>query len=142
MKAGKWLFLAALFTEVTGLAMVLGALLPGTLDPLASLAFGEAVAVDRVGRLGLGIAGALMVGWASSIALLVRSLAALTPQALGTAIAVGVVAWFLLDGLVSIVNGAALNLVGNLLYLAILLAPALALRSTGGVRQMAQNLRR
>ena len=41
----------------------------------------------------------------------------------------GYVAWFLLDGLVSVVNGAALNVLGNLLFLVVLLLPALALRA-------------
>lgn len=137
MNARKWLFFAAVFTEVTGLLLVIGALLPGALEPLVSLVAGDAVAVDRVARLGFGIAGALMVGWGGSLALLVRSLDALTPQVLGTATAMGVAAWFVLDGLVSVVNGAPLNIVGNLLYLGILLPPALALRAGGELRRTA-----
>lgn len=135
MKGQKSLFLAAVFTEITGLLLVVGALLPGALDPLVSLVYGDALALDAAARLGFGIAGALMVGWAATLAILVRSLDSLTPQLLGTATAAGVVSWFVLDGLVSVVNGAALNVVGNLLYLVILLLPALALRSGGELRQ-------
>lgn len=135
MKGQKPLFLAAVFTEVSGLLMVLGSLIPGSLDPLVAVVFGEAVAVDATARLGFGIAGAVMVGWAGSLAILVRALDALTPQVVGTATAAGVAAWFVLDGLVSVVNGAALNVVGNLLYLVILGVPALVLRSGGDLRR-------
>ncbi len=135
MKGQKPLFLAAVFTEISGLLMVLGSLIPGSLDPLVAVVSGEAVAVDATARLGFGIAGAVMVGWAGSLAILVRALDSLTPQVVGTATAVGVAAWFVLDGLVSVVNGAALNVVGNLLYLVILGVPALALRSGGDLRR-------
>ncbi len=135
MKGQKPLFLAAVFTEISGLLMVLGSLIPGALDPLVAVVLGEAVAVDATARLGFGIAGAVMVGWAGSLAILVRALDSLTPQVVGTATAVGVAAWFVLDGLVSVVNGAALNVVGNLLYLVILGVPALALRSGGDLRR-------
>lgn len=135
MKGQKPLFLAAVFTEISGLLMVLGSLLPGSLDPLVSVVFGEAVAVDAPARLGLGIAGAVMVGWAGTLAILARALDELTPQVVGTATAAGIAAWFVLDGLVSVVNGAALNVVGNLLYLVILGVPALVLRSGGDLRR-------
>ena len=129
MNARKSLFFAAVFTELTGLLVVVGALLPAALAPFYALVFGEAVAISDAARLGIGIAGALMVGWGAMLAMLVRSLDALTPHALGTATAVGVVSWFVLDGIVSLAVGAALNVVGNTVYLVILLAPALALRS-------------
>lgn len=137
MNAQRGLFLAAIFTEVTGVLLVIGSLIPGVLDPLVSLVFNEQVAVDAPARLGLGIAGALMVGWAATLALLVRSIDELSPRLLGTATAVGVMSWYLLDGLVSIANGAALNIVGNTLFLVILLLPALKLRGAEGLQQHA-----
>ncbi len=137
MNAQKGLFLAAIFTEITGVLMVIGSLIPGALDPLVSLIFTEPVAIDAPARLGLGIAGALMVGWAATIALLVRSINALSPRLLGSATAVGVMSWFLLDGLVSVANGAALNIVGNTVFLVILLLPALKLRGANEIRQHA-----
>ncbi len=135
MNAQRGLFLAAVFTEITGVLLVIGSLIPSALDPLVSLVFTEPVVVDAPARLGLGIAGALMAGWAATIALLVRSIDELSPRALGTATAVGVMSWFLLDGLVSVTNGAALNVAGNTVFLIILLVPALKLRGTGEVRQ-------
>lgn len=137
MKAQKWLYLAAGITEVAGVLLVIGSLVPGALDPVATLMFGEATAVDAAGRLGIGIAGALMTGWASTLALLVRSLDRLSPHVLGTATAVGVGTWFVLDGVVSIVNGAALNVAGNVLFLVILMVPALKLRDGQRARQPA-----
>lgn len=137
MKAQKYLFLAAVFTELSGLLMVIGALIPGTLDPVVSQLFGEAVVLDAPARLGAGIAGAVLTGWAGSLAMLARSLDRLSPHVLGTATAVGVGAWFVLDGLVSVVNGAALNVAGNLIYLVILMVPALMLRNPRGVHQAA-----
>ncbi|MEX0707208.1 MAG: hypothetical protein WD078_04540 [Woeseia sp.] len=137
MNAQRGLFLAAVFTEVTGIALVIGALIPNALDPIVSLVFAEPVVMDAPARLGLGIAGALMVGWAATIALLVRSIDDLSPRLLGTATAVGVMSWFLLDGMVSVANGAALNVAGNTVFLVILLVPALKLRGVNEVRQHA-----
>ncbi|MDZ7770934.1 MAG: hypothetical protein U5K38_18730 [Woeseiaceae bacterium] len=137
MNAQRGLFLAAVFTEVTGVVLVIGSLIPDALDPLVSLVFAEPVVMDAPARLGLGIAGALMVGWAATIALLVRSIDDLSPRLLGTATAVGVMSWFLLDGMVSVANGAALNVAGNTVFLVILLVPALKLRSVNEVRQHA-----
>ena len=137
MNAQRGLFLAAVFTEVTGVMLVIGSLIPNAMDPLVSLVFAEPVVVDAPARLGLGIAGALMVGWAATIALLVRSIDDLSPRLLGTATAIGVTSWYLLDGIVSVVNGAALNVAGNTVFLVILLVPALKLRGANEVRQHA-----
>lgn len=137
MNAQRGLFLAAVFTEVTGIVLVIGALIPNALDPIVSLVFAKPVVMDAPARLGLGIAGALMVGWAATIALLVRSIDDLSPRLLGTATAVGVMSWFLLDGMVSVANGAALNVAGNTVFLVILLVPALKLRGVNEVRQHA-----
>lgn len=137
MNAQRGLFLAAVFTEVTGVMLVIGSLIPNAMDPLVSLVFAEPVVVDAPARLGLGIAGALMVGWAATIALLVRSIDDLSPRLLGTATAIGVMSWYLLDGIVSVVNGAALNVAGNTVFLVILLVPALKLRGANEVRQHA-----
>lgn len=137
MKAQKWLYLAAVATEIAGVLLVIASLAPGALDPVATVMFGETTAVDAAGRLGIGIAGALMTGWATSISILARSLDRLSAHVVGTAIAAGVGAWFVLDGIVSIVNGAALNVAGNVLFLVILMVPALALRDKARVRQPA-----
>lgn len=137
MNAQRGLFLAAVFTEVTGVVLVMGSLIPNALDPLVSLVFAEPVVMDAPARLGMGIAGALMVGWAATIALLVRSIDDLSPRLLGTATAIGVVSWYLLDGMVSVANGAALNVAGNTVFLIILLVPALKLRGANEVRQHA-----
>lgn len=137
MNAQRGLFLAAVFTEVTGVMLVIGSLIPNAMDPLVSLVFAEPVVVDAPARLGLGIAGALMVGWAATIALLVRSIDDLSPRLLGTATAIGVMSWYLLDGIVSVVNGAALNVAGNTVFLVILLVPALKLRGANELRQHA-----
>lgn len=137
MNAQRGLFLAAVFTGITGVLLVIGSLIPGVLDPLVSLVFTKPVLIDAPARLGLGIAGALMVGWAATIAVLVRAIDELSPRLLGTATAVGVMCWFLLDGLVSVANGAALNIVGNTVFLIILLVPALKLRGADDVRQQA-----
>lgn len=137
MNAQRGLFLAAVFTEVTGVALVIGSMIPNALDPLISFVFTEPVVINAPARLGLGIAGALMVGWAATIALLVRSIDELSPRLLGTATAVGVMSWFLLDGMVSVANGAALNVAGNTVFLIILLVPALKLRGADEVRQHA-----
>ncbi len=133
MHPATWLFAAALFTELTGLSLVAAALIPGSLDPIISLVFADPVALDAPGRLGTGIAGAVMAGWASSLAVLAKHVHSLSPSVLGTATMWGAGVWFVTDGIVSVTNGAALNLVGNLLYLAILMIPAYALRNTANI---------
>lgn len=135
MNARKALYLAAGFTEVTGVLLVAGSLIPGAYEPLFGLLYGDSVTVDPPVRLGFGIAGALMTGWGAMIAFLTRKLDSLSPHTLGTGVALGVGAWFVLDGITSLANGAALNLAGNTLYLVILVLPALALRSRGGATQ-------
>lgn len=137
MNARKSLFYAAVFTEVTGLLVVVGALVPAALAPFYTLVFGEPVALDAAARLGIGIAGALMVGWGVTLAMLVRSLDTLSPQVLGSATAAGVASWFVLDSIVSVAVGAPLNVLGNLVYLVILLTPALALRGQDPARAAA-----
>ncbi len=137
MKSQKALLYAAIFTEVSGLLMVVGALFPAALEPLVSLLFGEAVTTGAPAHLAIGIAGAVLTGWAIMIAMLARNIGSLSPHVLGTSIAAGVVVWFVLDGIVSIATGAALNVVGNLLFLVILLVPALRLRSPAAQRQIA-----
>jgi hypothetical protein len=137
MKPQKALFYAAMFTEVSGLLMVVGALFPATLEPLVALLFGEAVTAGAPAHLATGIAGAVLTGWAITIAVLARNLDALSPHAVGNAVAAGVIAWFVLDSIVSVATGAALNVLGNVLYLVILLVPAWGLRSPAAQRQIA-----
>jgi len=132
MNAARWLYLAALVTAITGALIALGALPPRTFDPLLAVLFGEPAVAGPPGRLGLGIAGAIMAGWGVMLAILARSIGSLSPSVLGAAVAAGTLTWFLLDGIVSIVTGAALNLVGNTVFLVLLVAPALALRRRRG----------
>ncbi len=128
MNARSLLYYAALATAVTGVGLVAGSLRPALLEPFVSLVFAGSVALDAPARLLAGVAGALMAGWGLMIALLAARLDALDARAVGTATASGLVAWYVLDGLASVGTGAPLNLVGNTLFLAILLPPALALR--------------
>jgi len=133
MNAAKGLFVAAVVTEITGVLVVIGALAASAGEPVLALVFGEPVAAGPAARLGLGIAGALMAGWGAMLAVLARSIPAISPAVLGTAVAIGTVTWFVLDGIVSVAAGAALNVVGNTLFLVLLMVPALALRRGNAV---------
>jgi hypothetical protein len=112
---------ACAFSIVTGLAMALAGALGGVatvegwlmaLDPTADLA-----------RLGFGISGGLLVGWAVSMLSLRRPLARRVDAHL-----LGLGLWFVLDSVASVAAGASANVAGNLVFLVLFGAPLLSLR--------------
>lgn len=129
MNARKWFFIAAVTLELVGIATALAALIPGPLESITRHLFWPPVALthDAPARLLGGIGGAVMAGWGAAMAQLARNLHALSPGVVGRSFAGGTLLWFFLDGAVSLANGAYLNLPGNVLFLALLLIPSLAL---------------
>lgn len=121
---------------VSGLSMAAASLIPGGSRWAANLVLTHASALETTAtRLGTGIVGALMTGWAVTLWLLVRYAHGPLPappaqrlQQLGHAIASGVLAWFSLDSALSVALGAPFNVVFNLMYLAAIAGPAWGLQ--------------
>jgi hypothetical protein len=67
-----------------------------------------------VERLFAGIAGGLMVGWGTMLVWIGRG------ASLGRSLLTGGIAWFAIDGTASVLAGAPLNIVGNVVFLALI----------------------
>ena len=67
-----------------------------------------------VERLFAGIAGGLMVGWGTMLVWIGRG------ASIGPSLLAGGIAWFAIDGTASVVAGAPLNVVGNVVFLALI----------------------
>jgi hypothetical protein len=125
----KGLRLAAAVTVGTGLALALAAspalnlpmrlladLLIWPLDQAQSLTAAET-------RLAFAVGGGVMVGWGWMIWQLAGAPMERAPQEVRVIIRTSVLAWFLVDSAGSIMAGAALNVVANLVFLALFLVP-------------------
>ncbi|MEM7249017.1 MAG: hypothetical protein AAF533_27080 [Acidobacteriota bacterium] len=71
-----------------------------------------------------GIAGALLTGWGVMLLDLARRLQQVDGAAVLLAAERGLWAWFVIDSAASIATGAALNVIGNLMFVAVLIWPA------------------
>lgn len=125
----KGLRFAAAVTMVTGLALALAAipalnlpirlltdLLVWPLDRAETLAGSET-------RLALAIGGGVMLGWGLMIWQLAGEPLERAPEAVRGIIRTSVLAWFLVDSAGSVAAGAALNVLPNLVFLALFLLP-------------------
>lgn len=125
----KGLRFAAGVTMVTGLALALAAvpalnvgvrlltdLLVWPFDGAETLAASET-------RLSLAIGGGLMLGWGLMIWQLVGEPLQRAPDAVRAIIRASVLGWFCVDSAGSVAAGAALNVVPNLVFLALFLIP-------------------
>ena len=125
----RGLRLAAGVTMAAGLGLALAAIpalnLPVRLlgDVLIwPLDGGETLAAPET-RLGFAISGGLMLGWGLMIWQLAGEPLARAPEAIRGSIRASVLAWFMLDSAGSVAAEAALNVVGNLVFLALFLWP-------------------
>ncbi len=74
-------------------------------------------------RLLLAIMGGAFAGWGVMLLLLSRTLAEVAPEALRRAALAGYAVWFVVDGLGSVLAGAPANILGNLVFLVLLVWP-------------------
>lgn len=133
----KWLIVAAAITGLAGLGFAVltatGAI--GIHNTIFDLVFlpGEmdAPAGDS-GSFAMGVTGAVLVGWAAMMIVLLTSRSTSSLPDTWRALAVGLVAWFVVDGIVSIAAGAFGNLVLNLGFVALFAPPLLAARPGAG----------
>lgn len=131
-----WCWGVALFGVV-----LVGAALPATSGPIGFLietmnATGAPVELDAPLRFGLGIQGALSIGLAMLVAAGARAAAELGPRGRPTwqMVTLALLAWYVIDSLISIATGFPLNAASNTLLIVTFLAPVLA---SGVLRQPA-----
>jgi len=133
----KWLIVAAAITGFAGLgfAVLTAAGAIGIHNTIFDLVFlpGEMDApAGDAGSFAMGVTGAVLVGWAAMMIVLLTSRSTSSLPDTWRALAVGLVAWFVVDGIVSIAVGAFGNLVLNLGFVALFAPPLLATRPGAG----------
>jgi len=133
----KWLIVAAAITGLTGLgfAVLTAAGAIGIHNTIFDLVFlpGEMDApAGDAGSFAMGVTGAVLVGWAAMMLVLLTSRSTSSLPDTWRALAIGLVAWFVVDGIVSIAAGAFGNLVLNLGFVALFAPPLTATRPGAG----------
>ncbi len=125
----KGLRFAAGVTLITGVALALAAH-PALNLPMRLLADILIWPLDQAQTIGLSetrlafaIGGGVMVGWGLMIWQLAGEPLERAPQAVRGIIRSSVLAWFVVDSAGSVASGAALNVVPNLVFLALFLVP-------------------
>jgi hypothetical protein len=125
----KGLRFAAGVTMLTGLALALAALpaLNTAVRLLADLLVwpmdgAETLAAPET-RLTLAIGGGVMLGWGLLIWQLAGEPLERAPDAIRGIIRASILSWFLVDSTASVVAGAALNVLPNLVFLCLFLIP-------------------
>lgn len=125
----KGLRFAAGVTLGTGLALALAAIpalnLPVRLltDLMIWPVDGAETLLLRETRLAFAIGGGLMAGWGLMIWQLAGEPLERAPQAVRAIIRTSMLTWFVVDSSGSVAAGAALNVLPNLLFLALFLLP-------------------
>jgi len=133
----KWLIMTAGVTALAGLGFATLAAVgaTGTLDAIFDLIYlpGDLEhPAGEVASFAIGVAGAVMVGWAATMLILLRSSSASAMPSTWRALTVGLLAWFVVDGIVSVASGAIGNLVLNVAFLALFTPPLIATRPGRG----------
>lgn len=131
----KGLRFAAGVTLITGAALALAAL-PALNLPMRLLADILIWPLDQAQTLGLpetrlafAIGGGVMLGWGLMIWQLAGEPLERAPDAVRGIIRSSVLAWFVVDSAGSVASGAALNVVPNLVFLALFLVPMRRVRA-------------
>ena len=130
----RWLLLAPAIVVGIGAAFVVLALLgvPPQLMELLYLPGEPDVAGAETISFAVGVTGAVMVGWGVSMLYIYLDPAMLERPRIARAFLLATIAWFVLDTLVSIALGALINVVGNCLFVGLLLPPLAVLSSWRG----------
>ncbi len=124
-----WLIVAAGVTGLAGLGFAALAAVgaTGVHDAIFDLVYlpGEPqTPAGEVASFAIGVTGAVMLGWAAMMLSLLASRSTSGLPSTWRALTAGLLAWFIVDGIVSITAGATGNLVLNVVLL-VLFAPAL-----------------
>nr|WP_310522449.1 hypothetical protein [Polymorphobacter sp.] len=135
----NWLNLWCWAVAAFGLLLI-GAGFPATSGPtealIAQLHSGGALEFDAPLHFSFGLMGALTLGLALLVATGARAADALGPRGrpIWSMLTTSLLAWYVIDSIISIANGFALNAVSNTLLMITFLAPILA---SGVLRQPA-----
>ena len=127
----RWLLLAASIIVGVGAAFVALALLgvpPELMQVLYLPGEPDVASADTV-SFAVGVTGSVMVGWGASMLYIYLDPTMLERPRIARAFFIATVAWFILDTLMSIALGAMINVVGNCLFLGLLLPPLAVLAS-------------
>jgi len=130
----RWLLLAASIVVGAGAVLVALALLgvpPGLMEVLYLPGEPDVAAADTI-SFAIGVSGAVMVGWGTSMLYIYLDPAMVDRPRVARAFLIATMAWFVLDTLMSIALGAVINVVGNCLFLGLLLPPLAVLSSRRG----------
>jgi hypothetical protein len=130
----RWLIVAAGITGLAGLGLatlsVVGATgVYGTIFDLSFLPGDPPAPTGDVASFASGVTGAVMVGWAATMLVVAR--AGLAPSN-WRALTVGLSAWFVVDGVVSVAAGAVGNLILNGVLLTLFVPALIATRPDRG----------
>lgn len=129
--AGRRLAFSGYAIIATGLVFWAASWIPGlseAADRIYGLALGENTwALDQAARLNMAILGGVMAGWGATIVGLSKP--GLTPQNIGRAIFAGMVVWFVVDSIGSVLTGGWRNVVLNAGFF-VLIAPAAWMAAT------------
>jgi hypothetical protein len=130
----RWLLFAAAVVVGVGAALVLLALIgvPTALMDVLYLPDEPDVARADTLSFAIGVTGSVMVGWGASLLYVYLDPTTLDRPRIARAFFVGAVAWFVLDCTMSLALGAFVNVVGNVLFLGLLLPPLAVLSSREG----------
>ncbi len=130
----RWLLFAAAVVVGVGAALVLLALVgvPAALMDVLYLPDAPDVARADTLSFAIGVTGSVMVGWGASMLYVYLDPTMLDRPRIARAFFIGTVAWFLLDCTMSLALGAFVNVVGNVLFLGLLLPPLAVLSSRQG----------
>ena len=130
----RWLLLAASIVIGAGAVLVALALVgvpPELMEVLYLPGEPDVASADTI-SFAVGFSGAVMVGWGASMLYIYLDPAMLDRPRIARAVLIATMAWFALDTLMSIALGAVINVVGNCLFLGLLLPPLAVLSSRRG----------
>jgi hypothetical protein len=128
----RWLVVAAAITGLSGLGFAALAATGSTeiYSTIFDLVFlpGELDApTGDAASFAMGVTGAVLLGWAAMMIVLLRSRRVSAMPEMWWALVTGLVAWFVVDGIVSIASAALGNLVLNLVFVAAFAPPLIAM---------------
>ncbi len=130
----RWLLLAASIVVGVGAAFVVLALLgvpPELMEVLYLPGAPDVASADTV-SFAVGVSGAVLVGWGTSMLFIYLDPAMLDRPRVARAFLLATIVWFVLDTFMSVAVGAWINAVGNCLFLGLLLPPLAVLSSRRG----------
>jgi hypothetical protein len=130
----RWLLLGASIVVGAGAMLVVLGLVgvPAALmDALYLPAEPDVAQADTI-SFAIGVSGAVMVGWGVSMIYVYLDPDLAARPRVARAFFLGVLGWFVLDCTVSLATGAFINVVGNALFLGLLLPPLAVLSSRTG----------